>query len=73
MSAEKVVADIGPQIAAMDKLIAQCEERYGSRTKVLDHPVLGPLTASQWRKFHWSTDAITSSRFCNDDRPQPHS
>ena len=34
------------------KLIAQCEERYGSRIKVLDHPVLGPLTARQWRKFH---------------------
>jgi hypothetical protein len=53
MPAEKVVADIGSQIAAMDKLIAQCEERYGSRIKVLDHPVLGPLTARQWRKFHW--------------------
>ena len=52
MSVEKVVADIGRQIAAMDKLITQCEERYGSRIKILDHPVLGPLTARQWRKFH---------------------
>jgi len=52
MSAEQVVAVIGPQIAAMDKVIAQCEERYGSRIKVLDHPILGPLTARQWRKFH---------------------
>ena len=52
MSAEKVVAEIGPRIAAMDEVIAQCEQRYGSRTRVLDHPVLGPLTARQWRKFH---------------------
>lgn len=52
MSAEEVVAVIGPQIAAMDRAIAQCEERYGSRIKVLDHPVLGPLTTRQWRKFH---------------------
>ena len=52
MSVENVVAGIGPQIAAMDKLITQCEERYGSRTKILDHPVLGPLTARQWRRFH---------------------
>jgi ribosomal protein L34E len=52
MSVEKIVADIGPQIAAMDKIIAQCEERYGARIKLLDHPVLGPLTARQWRKFH---------------------
>jgi hypothetical protein len=49
---EKIVADIGPQIVAMDKVIAQCEERYGSCIKILDHPVLGPLTARQWRKFH---------------------
>ncbi len=52
MSAEKVVAEIGPRIAAMDAVITQCEERYGARTRVLDHPVLGPLTARQWRKFH---------------------
>jgi hypothetical protein len=52
ISAEKVVAEIGPQITAMARIIAQCEERYGSRVKVLDHPILGPLTARQWRKFH---------------------
>jgi hypothetical protein len=52
MPADKVVADIGLQIAAMDQAIAKCEERYGSRIKVLDHPILGPLTARQWRKFH---------------------
>ena len=52
LSGEKMVAEIGPQIDAMDKIIAQCEERYGSRVRVLDHPTLGPLTARQWRKFH---------------------
>ena len=44
MPAEKVLADIGPQITAMDTLITQCEQRYGSRIKILDHPILGPLT-----------------------------
>lgn len=53
MPAEKVVAEIGPQIVAMDQAIAQCEARYGARIKVLDHPILGPLTVKQWRKFHW--------------------
>jgi len=53
MPAEKVLADIGPRIAVMDQLIAQCEQRYGSRIKILDHPILGPLTARQWRRFHW--------------------
>jgi hypothetical protein len=37
----------------MDAAIAQCEEKYGKGTKVADHPVLGPLTAQQWRKFHF--------------------
>ena len=45
--------EIGPRISAMDDLIAQCEARFGKRTRVLDHPFLGPLTARQWRKFHW--------------------
>jgi hypothetical protein len=51
--AEKVVAEIGVQIAAMDRIIAQCEARYGKRVKLLNHFVLGPLTGSEWRKFHW--------------------
>jgi hypothetical protein len=47
------VTGIGGLIAAMDKAIEDCEVRYGRRTLLLDHPVLGPLTANQWRKFHW--------------------
>lgn len=52
MAAEKVLADIGPTIATMDEVIARCEARYGADIR-LDHPVLGPLTPHQWRKFHW--------------------
>ena len=53
MPAEKVLAEVEAKISAMDELIAQCEARYGVRTRLLDHPSLGPLTARQWRKFHW--------------------
>lgn len=53
MEPEKVLAEIGPEIVRMDELIAQCERQYGSRIKMMNHPVLGPLTARQWRKFHW--------------------
>jgi hypothetical protein len=49
---EKVLAEIAPKIAEMDDIIARCEERFGSRCRLLDHPILGPLTAAQWRKFH---------------------
>jgi Protein of unknown function (DUF1569) len=54
---EKVLAEIGPKIAEMDDVISRCEEKLGVRGKLLDHaifdhPILGPLTAAQWRKFH---------------------
>jgi hypothetical protein len=53
MLADEVSRDKGSRISAMDEVIAQCEARFGKRTRVLDHPILGPLTARQWRKFHW--------------------
>ena len=50
---EKVVAEVGAKIDAMDAIIGDCQARYGERTKLVNHPVLGPLTGAQWRKFHW--------------------
>lgn len=51
-SVEQVMAGIGPEIRKMDELLGQCVERHGNAL-VLDHPILGPLTAKQWAKFHW--------------------
>lgn len=53
MPAEEVVRAVGSEIIAMDDLLAKCEARFGRNTRILDHPILGPLTAAQWRKFHW--------------------
>ncbi len=49
---EKVRNEIGTKMAAMDAIIAQCEARFGRHVKLLDHPILGPLTATQFRKLH---------------------
>jgi hypothetical protein len=49
---EKVRNEIGEKMLAMDAIIAQCEVRFGRRVHVLDHPILGPLNATQWRKLH---------------------
>jgi hypothetical protein len=49
---EQVMAGIGPEIQKMDELIAQCVTRHGD-ARILDHPIIGPLTARQWAKFHW--------------------
>ena len=39
-------------LVAMDATLTDVERRFGSRVKLLDHPILGPLTAMQWRRFH---------------------
>ena len=52
LPAEKIAANIAPQIALMDKVLAECAAKFGPRTKVLDHPFLGPFSIRQWRKFH---------------------
>ena len=50
--AEQVKAEILQNVSRMDSVIHECETRFGRRKSLADHPVLGPLTASEWRKFH---------------------
>jgi uncharacterized protein DUF1569 len=52
LSDEKVISEISLKIAEMDGIIRRCEEKFGMRKRLLDHPILGPLTGAQWRKFH---------------------
>ena len=52
LPAERVRNEIGEKIAAMDAIIAHCEARFGRHVKLLDHPILGPLSATQFRKLH---------------------
>ncbi|HET7891854.1 MAG TPA: DUF1569 domain-containing protein [Candidatus Sulfotelmatobacter sp.] len=49
---EQVRAGFAVKILEMDESIARCEQKFGTRRKLLDHPVLGPLTGAEWRKFH---------------------
>jgi uncharacterized protein DUF1569 len=49
---DDVLRSIYPELAEMDARFAECEKRFGPRTKILDHPILGPLSAPQWRVFH---------------------
>ena len=39
-------------LVAMDATLTDAEKRFGTRVKLLDHPILGPLTAKEWRRFH---------------------
>ena len=50
---ERVLAEVVEKIAAMDAIITEAESKFGSELRLLDHPILGPLQAKEWRKFHW--------------------
>jgi hypothetical protein len=52
LPAEKVRSEMRAKIEEMDAIITQCEARFGRGSHLLDHPILGPLTARQWRMFH---------------------
>jgi len=56
LPAATVRAEIIAKIGEMDRIMSQCESQLGAnqpaRQAVLDHPILGPLSARQWRKFH---------------------
>ena len=53
MPPQEVLAAIVPEIREMDSGLAECERKFGAKTKIMDPPIMGPLTAGQWRKFHW--------------------
>jgi hypothetical protein len=53
MPAEEVQPAIVAELRKMVSGLDDCERKFGVRAKIMDHPFLGPLTANQWRKFHW--------------------
>ncbi|MEZ5285318.1 MAG: DUF1569 domain-containing protein [Vicinamibacterales bacterium] len=42
---------VSGSLAAFDDAARRAEARWG-RALVLDHPILGPFTADDWRRFH---------------------
>ena len=49
---EQAVREIRANFDEMEKALAAAEEKFGAKTVVGLHPVRGPLTAGQWRRFH---------------------
>ena len=49
---EQVASEILENVSRLDGVIQDCEIRFGRSKPLADHPVLGPLTAAEWRKFH---------------------
>ncbi|MGD0212578.1 MAG: DinB family protein [Terriglobales bacterium] len=53
MPPEEVRQAIAQELQKMGSGLDDCERRFGARTKLMDHLFLGPLTAQEWRRFHW--------------------
>ncbi|MCI0353694.1 MAG: DinB family protein [Acidobacteria bacterium] len=78
MDGESALRTIRENLVAMDASITRCEERFGHSRKIATHPVLGPLSVPQWRKFHLvhtrhhmkQIDRLRS-RFCLAQPPSP--
>jgi hypothetical protein len=49
----EVRAAIFQELASMDSGLDACEKRFGAAQKIMDHPILGPFTAEEWRRFHY--------------------
>jgi hypothetical protein len=39
-------------LKAMDETAARAEARFGPAVPLANHPILGPLSTRQWRRFH---------------------
>lgn len=52
MPADQLLPAIHKYLVEMDEAISACEAKLGTMVRIADHPVLGPLTVTQWRKFH---------------------
>jgi hypothetical protein len=53
LAANDALAAIRRNLVEMDAAFAAAGERLPGNRPVADHPVLGPLTLRQWRRFHW--------------------
>ena len=50
-------ADVAPglerHLIELDEKLSKAERAFGARVPILDHPVIGPFSVSDWRRFHW--------------------
>lgn len=49
---DNALEEIRCNFAAMDSVMNEAEARFGRRGRIANHPILGPLSLRQWRRFH---------------------
>jgi len=48
----ELMADLDRLFSELDASLTAASATFGGSRAVLDHPVLGPFSVNQWRKFH---------------------
>jgi hypothetical protein len=49
----QLTTEIFDNITRMENVISACDAQFGRGKSIAEHPIFGPLTAREWRKFHW--------------------
>ena len=49
----EVAAQLDGHLEVLDRSLSEGERVFGATRAVLDHPVIGPFSIADWRRFHW--------------------
>lgn len=49
---DQVATEVLNNLARLDEVLSKCEQLFTASRPIADHPILGPLTAEEWRAFH---------------------
>ncbi len=44
---------VEPHLLVLDQRLKDVARAFGTRRPVLNHPILGPFSVADWRRFHW--------------------
>jgi hypothetical protein len=47
-------AVIEPHLMVLDQRLKDVARAFGTRRPVLNHPLMGPFSVTDWRWFHWA-------------------
>jgi hypothetical protein len=53
IAADQALTSAQSNLAELDRMIDRCQQRFGTQQNIMAHAILGPLTTSEWRKFHY--------------------
>ena len=50
---EEVRDALETDLVALDRALDAAEQKFGAARPILNHPIMGPFSVADWRRFHW--------------------